>query len=62
MNSDMCYQITSPYFTAGIEVAQDGVVVKAAPIVKYLGNTNIAWVRNYCQKKGWLLEAIETPR
>lgn len=53
------YRITSPYFCAGIVVAQDGVILLTAPILrKRFVGTNIAYVRTVCDRERWLLETV----
>ena len=51
-------RITAPHFVAGV-VIEDGRVVRAAPIVKYM----MAWqtwkVRRYVERKGWAAESVE---
>ena len=57
--TDQGYRITSSYFCAGLDVAQDGVVVRCAPILRRrFFNTNIAYVRATCVNMGWVLEQI----
>ena len=47
------YQITSPYFVAGVEVDEDGYCVRAAPIIGYAVGKEASWFFDYCKKKGW---------
>ena len=46
-------RIESSYFVAGIVIDQNGQVVKAAPIVKYMVGWNTEKVETYCKKRGW---------
>lgn len=43
---------TASNFTAGI-VLEDNVVVKAAPIVKYMNGWTLSRVEDYCRKRHW---------
>ena len=49
--------IDAPHFYCGI-VLQDGVVVKAAPIVKYMKRWPRTRVRDYCAEKGWAVSVV----
>lgn len=44
--------IDAPHFNAGI-VAENGKVVRAAPIIRYMIGWTGVQVRDYCRKKGW---------
>lgn len=50
-------RITSPYFCAGC-VIENGLIVRAAPIIKYMIGKTPGWVRTYCQKKKWKSELL----
>lgn len=45
-------RIVAPFFVAGIE-AQDGRVVRAAPILRYMRGWDGARVASYCASRGW---------
>lgn len=49
------YRITAPHFCAGFEVV-DGLVVRTAPILKYMQGYTLYWVMRYCLTKQWYLE------
>ena len=51
------YQITSDYFCAGL-VSKECKVIKAAPIISYMLNKDISWVRDYINNKNWTLARI----
>ena len=51
------YQITAPYFCAGI-ITTEKVVRAAAPIVKYMVGWPMGKVERYCEQKGWSLELV----
>lgn len=51
-------QITAPYFVAGA-IVQAGVVVRAAPIIKYMRGWPIVKVEAYAGKKGWIVYQVE---
>ena len=44
--------IDAPHFCAAL-VAHNGLVVKAAPIIKYMVGWDASRVRDYCRSKGW---------
>jgi hypothetical protein len=50
-------RITSGYFVCGI-VCRDGIVVRAAPIVKYMKGWNGKRFVEYCNKKKFEFEVI----
>lgn len=52
----MIWQITSPYFCAGLEVV-DGSVARAAPIIEYMVGWTDTRVRSYCRWKRWTVNA-----
>lgn len=47
-------QVTSPYFCAGLYL-RNGVVVQAAPIVRYMNGWNRSRVVGFCRRKGWIV-------
>lgn len=50
--SVMC--IDAPHFFAGILIDDDsGVVIEAAPIIRYMTYWYVHQVEEYVQKKGW---------
>lgn len=51
----MLVRITAPHFIAGI-VAKDGIVVRAAPILKYMMGWTGKQVAEYTTKNGWSWE------
>ena len=53
----MLVRVVAPHFVAGFET--DGVVRRAAPIIKYLvGKTNDE-ARTYIARKGWKASIVE---
>lgn len=54
----MLAAIDAPHFYAGI-VLEDDVVVRAAPIVKYMRGWTRDKVRAYCQRKGWKVLVVD---
>ncbi|MBF0102055.1 MAG: hypothetical protein HQK77_14225 [Desulfobacterales bacterium] len=48
-------RITAPHFVAGLEI-KDRIVVRAAPIIRYMVGWPIGTVKDYCDKKGWKFE------
>lgn len=53
----MLVQITSYYFCTGL-VVKDDIVVRAAPILKYMLYWSLGRSEEYCRKKGWKLLII----
>ena len=51
-------QVTTSYFCCGIEV-EDGVVVAAAPIMKWAVGKSDTAVREWVRKKKGTMEAVE---
>lgn len=49
-------RIVAPHFVAGFET--DGIVRRAAPIIKYLVGKTDDQVREYIRRKGWKGENI----
>jgi len=50
-------QITAPHFCAGLET-RSSVVMRAAPIIKYMKGWTTGKVREYCQEKSWKLALL----
>lgn len=50
--------IDAPHFFAGI-VLDGGVVIRAAPIVRYMYGWSRERVRGYCRHKGWRCKIVE---
>lgn len=51
MIRELClYQITAPYYCAGLETV-DGIVVKAAPIIKWTIGKDISELFEYFKRK-----------
>jgi len=48
--------ITAPHFVAYVDI-DAGVVIDAAPIVRYMIGWGYFKVLGYCQRKGWSFEA-----
>lgn len=51
----MVISIESSYFSAGVvvEEVESGIVIAAAPILKYMIGWGVEEVKRYCEKKGW---------
>lgn len=58
----MGYRVEAPHFVAGVVVAQDGVIVDAAPILQWTVNKPIAWFKSYCYGKKWSILPLEVVR
>lgn len=52
-------QISSGYFCAGIVVSQFGVVIRAAPILRYMLGWNSKRVHKYCHVKDWHISVVK---
>ena len=55
---DQLYQVTSPYFCAGL-VTKGGQIVMAAPILRWAIGRTIGYMQNYCQRKGWQIVEVK---
>jgi hypothetical protein len=55
--AEVLVQITAPHFVAGL-IQRDGVVTKAAPIIKYMTGWRIEKVRTYCAGKSWSVRVL----
>lgn len=53
-------QIQAPHFTAGI-VAENGKVVRFAPILSYMNGWDGKQVYDYCKQKGWKIVKYPSP-
>ncbi len=51
-------RIVAPHFVAGFET--DGVVRRAAPIIRYMLGWSDARARSYIASKGWKASRIDT--
>ncbi len=49
------YQIRTPHFTAGLQV-ENGIVAKAAPIIRYMIGWSPEHVLQYCRSKKWFCD------
>ena len=58
MNSKLI-RISSTYFVAGL-ILDNGIVIKSAPIIKYMIGWSEDKVNSYIIKKGWKKDIIET--
>jgi len=52
------FQIQGPTLTAGIVLNQNFIVIKTAPIVKYMRGWNYKKVCHYCSKRGWSIRKV----
>lgn len=51
----MLYRISSNYFVAGYDIETGNI----APIIRYMQGWSLERIKEYCQKKGWILEVIK---
>lgn len=47
--------IDAPHFNAGV-IIKDDVVIKAAPILRYMLGWNLDQIKEYCIRKKWLTD------
>lgn len=52
------YRIVAPHFVAGLVLAGD-LVVQAAPVLSWALLKDFAFVRDYCAKRGWVVDPCE---
>ena len=57
-DGDGWYQITAPHFCAGMLV-KDGVIVRAAPIIKWAVNRTWPQLTHYLRRKRWKWRALD---
>lgn len=52
------FQVSSSFFTAGIEVSESKIVIDAPPIIKYMKGWKLGDVRKYCSKRNFKLKEV----
>jgi len=57
MKENILYRISSYYFVAGI-FTKNNIVIKTAPILKWMNGKNINFIKSYCLSKHWKIEKI----
>ncbi len=57
--NDELWQITSPYFCAGLVANETGEILDAAPIIGYMKTWRLQHVKQYCDRKKWKLYYIQ---
>jgi len=45
--------IDAPFFYAGLVLNEHGIVIRAAPIIRYMVGHSAVWVRKYAAHRGW---------
>ena len=55
----MLLSIESKYFYCGIILDDNGICLKAAPIVHYMIGWNLKKIYNYCKKKFFIIRLID---
>ncbi len=50
-------RVTAPRFVAGL-VLHDDVVIKTAPIARYMVGWSLDKLRKHCERKKWQLEVV----
>lgn len=56
MNRDT-YRVSAPHFVAGV-VVYNGLIINAAPILKWCIGNRLSYFRGYCDKKKWQIEKV----
>lgn len=52
------YRIEAPDFTAGLRFNADQRVDHGAPMLRWTEGKTLAWMLDYCARKGWKMEAL----
>ena len=55
----MMIRITAPHFTCAVVLNWEGVVIEAAPIVRYMRHWSSERVLRYCHRKSWKAEVLK---
>ena len=55
----MTFQITTPYFVAGIVTDGTGTIVQAAPILRWARGRSLEWLDHYCRRRHWVLAPVD---
>jgi hypothetical protein len=58
MDRETLIHVDAPHFCAGF-VSRDGVVISAAPILKYLIGKRFVEAMAYLERKGWRASVFE---
>lgn len=56
MTDGQMWRIKAPHFVCGIVFDEEGRVVEAAPIVRYMRTWSAERILSYCDRKGWEVE------
>lgn len=51
------WQVTAPHFCAGV-IERGGIIIEAAPILRWAISEPLAKFGLYCQRKGWQMERV----
>lgn len=57
IHNETLYQITAPHFCAGI-IVENNVIIKAAPILRWMTDKDIGFIKEYCKKKKWTVYKV----
>lgn len=52
------WQVAAPHFCAGVIVGADGIIKRAAPILRYVEGKRLQWLKTYCQHKRWEINSV----
>ncbi|GAG84030.1 unnamed protein product [marine sediment metagenome] len=55
--TEKLFQITSPYYTAGLIFRNDRCI-KSAPIIHWMINQSLGYIRRYCNNKRFEIQLI----
>lgn len=59
-SAESLWQVTAPHFCAGVIVGEDGIIKRAAPILRYVEGKRLQWLKTYCQHKRWEINSVCT--
>ncbi len=52
------FRISAPHFVAAVAFDDAGRMTKHAPILAWARRQSLAWVQDYCRRKGWTMERL----
>jgi hypothetical protein len=58
----MLYLVKAPHFTAGLTLDDQRNVDFAAPILRWTIGKPLSFLENYCKRKEWVLEYVDTSK
>ena len=55
-------RVVAPHFVAGVVIDAGGVVIDAAPILRYCKGKSVVWTLTLCARKGWEARYVKVDR